>query len=268
MVLFEEGATGESILSAQSNLCADLMAHQAYNLINMYCYTEDGEEDGESTSTSVESKSLGKRITDKIRAILKSISDMITIFKRNFSKNKLTASEYMNSETAKLELQINVQAMEKEVDEEYLAARKIVSKISDITHFPAKDVAAFCDNMEERFHKNRDKLVPIGKAVVSTAVIESARKKAYKAIDGSSMFVKKTDALLDEYEEVERKLTGRQSLKGERAYKAARLNQKGLRGDVYRGLTRLSTTMHKMVKGFTTMSSTLESEVGRAMKKH
>jgi CHASE3 domain sensor protein len=262
MALFEE-ATGGEILLRQNDLKMDLMSHQVYGLIDMYCYTEDGDE----APASTEKKSLGKTIADKIRAILKAISDIIEIFKANFSKNKLTVEEYLSSETGQMEIQLNIEAIHKEIDEEYLAARKIVSKISNVTNFPAEDVAAFCDKWEARIHNNRDKIIPAGKAVASTAAISAVRKQVYKNIDSSKGFVAQTNKILDEIEDEERKALKKPSIAQEKAIKAAKMQQKGLAGTKYRLTARLSSTLEKMVKGWSYIGDTLDSEVKREMKK-
>jgi hypothetical protein len=284
MTLFDD-VTGGEILLRQSNLKVDLMSHQAYNLINMYCYTEDGDEGSSSTDSA--KKSLGSTIIAKIRQILQNIKDMIKLFKANISKNKLTESQYMNSDTARLEIQLNVQEMQKEIDEEYLAARKIVSKIAAATSFPAKDVAAFCDNIQEKIHNNRDKVIPVGKAIVSTAIINSARNKAYQKINDSEKIVEDANKLLDKYAAEEQstlrgiksdEVAYKKQMKAEKqakkeAKKAERLKAKAeqtkgksANAEAYRGMTKLSSTLHSMVKGWTTMAHTLDAEVNRALK--
>jgi hypothetical protein len=160
--------------------------------------------------------------------------------------------------------------MQKEIDDEYLAARKIVSKIASVTKFPAEDVAAFCDNIEAKIRNNKNKIIPAGKVLVSTALVTKARKRAYDKIDAAEGLVKQTNKFIDEYEDIARKSLGKESLAEERANKAAkkkRMEEKPVVGNVYRGLTRLSTTMHKMIKGWTYYAKNLESEAKRASNK-
>lgn len=201
MILYSESAI--EINDKQNALFLDIAAHDIYSMTDMYvesCYMEDA---SEKEDQSDEKKSILKTISNKLRGLIDKIRDIIDGFKASVeSKKNLTAEEFLSSETATVQMEYDIVAMQKEVDQEYLEARKIVSKISGITKVPIDEVAAFCDKMDAKLHENKDKFVPVGKAIVKTTAIDKVRKGVYNNIADSKKLTDDINNYLDEFDKV------------------------------------------------------------------
>lgn len=98
-------------------------------------------------------------IIDKIRRVLNSVSEGI---KQTFGK-QLTVDKYMQSETAQVRFQTDMQLVCKELDAEYNHARKMVRLIASHTPLSEEQVANFIDKTTNMLHKH-------GPAVLKTSV--------------------------------------------------------------------------------------------------
>ena len=160
MVLFTESAM--ELDEKQFGLTMDIYSHDIHSMLDMYtenCYLEEtaSTDDEKSNSTSGK-KSVMQTIIEKLKSMIAKVGEIIDAFKASIEgKKNLTAEEYMGSETAKIQFAYDCEAIQKEVDMEYLEARKIVSSISSITKLPIEKVAAFCDKMDAKLHENKDK---------------------------------------------------------------------------------------------------------------
>ena len=253
MVLFNEKAMELDV--KQCDLMMDIYSHDIHNMLDMYtenCYLEETASTEEERKSSSDGKqTILQTIIAKLKSLIQKISDMIDAFKASIAskKNNLTAEEYMNSETAKIQFAYDVMAIQKEVDEEYLEARKVVQGISKITKVPVDKVAAFCDKMESKLHDNRDKILPTAKAVISTAAIEKTRKSVRDNIMESKNITERSKKLVDDFNKtigVENDPDAKEKLSV---------------------MTRFITVMGKMNKRWMRVSDTLDSEMKRAIKK-
>ena len=156
-------------------------------------------------------------------------------------------------------------AMQKEIDQEYLEARKIVNSISSVTNVPIEKVAAFCDKMDAKLHANKDKFIPAGKAIIKAAAIDQVRKNVYKTVANTDELMKQSNKYLDEFD---------RTVRGPQADKIPDDTQKKANA-----LTRFVGTMGKMVKrwegNFTKatrtinrMSGTFNKEYAKEMHKN
>ena len=236
MILYSESAM--DINAKQVELALNIAAHDIYSMTDMYvesCYMEDA---SEKKNESSEKKTVFNTIVEKIRGLIDRIREIIDGFKASVeSKKNLTAEEYLSSETAEVEMMYDIAAMQKEVDQEYLEARKIVKKISGITNVPIDEVAAFCDKMDAKLHKNKDKFIPAGKAIMKTAAIDGIRKSVYKNISDSKHMTDELQKYLDEFDKV---------ANGGKAPADPDTIQKNANA-----VTRLSVTLGKMVNSWT-----------------
>ena len=256
MALFTEGAMELDI--KQTNLMFDIASHEILSMTDMFvesCYMEDGSTDEEKQKAS----------SDKIRGMIDKVRDIIAGFKASIGgKNAISAEDYINSETAQVELQYDIMAMQKEIDQEYLEARKIVNSISSVTNVPIEKVAAFCDKMDAKLHANKDKFIPAGKAIIKAAAIDQVRKNVYKTVANTDELMKQSNKYLDEFD---------RTVRGPQADKIPDDTQKKANA-----LTRFVSTMGKMVKrwegNFTKatrtinrMSGTFNKEYAKEMRK-
>ena len=240
MVLFTESAM--ELDEKQFGLTMDIYSHDIHSMLDMYtenCYLEEtaSTDDEKSNSTSGK-KSVMQTIIAKLKSMIAKVGEIIDAFKASIEGNKnLTAEEYMGSETAKIQFAYDCEAIQKEVDIEYLEARKIVSGISSITKLPIEKVAAFCDKMDAKLHKNKDKFIPAGKAIMKTAAIDGIRKSVYQNISDSKHMTDELQKYLDEFDKV---------ANGGKAPADPDTIQKNANA-----VTRLSVTLGKMVNSWT-----------------
>ena len=236
MALFTEGAMELDI--KQTNLMFDIASHEILSMTDMFvesCYMEDGSTDEEKQKASSDKKTIWQTIVEKIRGMIDKVRDIIAGFKASIGgKNAISAEDYMNSETAQVELQYDIMAMQKEIDQEYLEARKIVSSISSVTNVPIEKVAAFCDKMDAKLHANKDKFIPAGKAIIKAAAIDQVRKNVYKTVANTDELMKQSNKYLDEFD---------RTVRGPQADKIPDDTQKKANA-----LTRFVSTMGKMGK--------------------
>ena len=239
MALFTEGAMELDI--KQTNLMFDIASHEILSMTDMFvesCYMEDGSTDEEKQKASSDKKTIWQTIVEKIRGMIDKVRDIIAGFKASIGgKNAISAEDYINSETAQVELQYDIMAMQKEIDQEYLEARKIVNSISSVTNVPIEKVAAFCDKMDAKLHKNKDKFIPAGKAIMKTAAIDGIRKSVYQNISDSKHMTDELQKYLDEFDKV---------TNGGKAPADPDTIQKNANA-----VTRLSVTLGKMVNSWT-----------------
>ena len=180
---------------------------------------------------------------------------MIDAFRASVESKKknLTAEEYMGSETARIQFAYDLAAIQREVDAEYLEARKIVSGISKITNVPVEKVANFCDRMEQKIHDNKSKILPAGKAIVTTVAIEKTRNAVRDSIYKSKDITARSKKLIDDFD----KAIGVEPKKEDDPETDKKLSV----------MTRFMTVVGKLEKKWMRVSNTLDSELKRAMKK-
>lgn len=249
MVLFSESAL--ELDERQFGMTMDIYAHSIYSMADMFtenCYLEEtASTEDEKTTSKTGKKSIVQAIVDKLKEMIGKIGEIIDGFKASIDgKKNLTVDEYMNSETAKIQFAYDCEAIKKEVDMEYLEARKVVSSISNITNLPIEKVAAFCDKMDAKLHANKDKFLPAGKAAVTTAVIEKTRKSVRDNIYRSKDILNRSRKVLYDFDRVTDPDYGTEK----------KLN----------ALTRFINTVGKMEKRWVRISSTLDSEFSRYSK--
>ena len=252
MVLFNEKAMELDV--KQCDLMMDIYSHDIHNMLNMYtesCYLEETASTEEEKKSSSEGKqTVLQAIVAKLKSLIQKVGDMIDAFKASItSKKNLTAEEYLNSETARINFAYDVASIIQEVDEEYLEARKVVQGISKITNVPVEKVAAFCDKMDEKLHNNKDKFLPTAKAVVSTIAIEKTRKTVRDRIMESKNITERSKKIVDDFN------------------KTIGVTDDPETDKKVSVMTRFISTIGKMNKRWMRVSDTLDSEMSRAMKK-
>ena len=257
MVLFNEKAM--ELDEKQFNLQMDIYSHDIHSMLDMYtesCYMEETSPNKDEKATkSTEKTSILKTIVAKLKSLIGKIGEMIDAFRASVESKKknLTAEEYMGSETARIQFAYDLAAIQREVDAEYLEARKIVSGISKITNVPVEKVANFCDRMEQKIHDNKSKILPAGKAIVTTVAIEKTRNAVRDSIYKSKDITARSKKLSDDFD----KAIGVEPKKEDDPETDKKLSV----------MTRFMTVVGKLEKKWMRVSNTLDSELKRAMKK-
>lgn len=136
-------------------MCFDLHKELAYYEC---AFLEDGE--SEEKKGSKISEKIHK-LVEKIRAIIDGIKNAFN----SWSKDKLTADVYMNSETAKIALDYDIEQMKKSIDNEFLATRKVVQKLSKWTGGDPEAIARECDAINQHLIDNQRKYIEGAKAI-------------------------------------------------------------------------------------------------------
>ena len=139
-----------------------LMTEYAYDVAMI---DEDLSFMSESEGEQTEKKPSGfiEFIRKAVDYIVKLISDFLEMLGNFFNtKEHITTSDYLGSETGKLQLEYDMERVQKEVDAQMLEGRKLVQLISKGTHIPAEKIAAFSDKCA-RVCKDH------GKVIVGTA---------------------------------------------------------------------------------------------------
>lgn len=161
----------------ESELECAVLCHNALNAYALYeqqMYLEaksdddDVEENAKSEGAFQKLKNAILTILEKINNIIKGFLDSFSVF----SKNRLTADKYMDSDTAKIRLSTDIVAMKKNVDRSYLEMRPVISKISSITGKDLEVVAKKCDAATMFLENNRAKLRKGAVKLVQISVIE------------------------------------------------------------------------------------------------
>lgn len=164
----------------ENNLEVAILEHTALNAIaieTQLAYMEDGETKEASDGILSKIKKTIFTILDKIGALIEGFIDSV----KSLSKNRLTASKYMNSETAKYRLNCDVTKMMEAVDKEYLKTRKVVQAISKGTGVDPAEVANIADTVNETIHN--PVVIAMGKAIVTDVVASNIRAKLVRAMD-------------------------------------------------------------------------------------
>ena len=268
MVLFTESAM--ELDEKQFGLTMDIYSHDIHSMLDMYsenCYLEEtaSTDDEKSNSTSGK-KSVMQTIIAKLKSMIAKVGEIIDAFKASIEGNKnLTAEEYMGSETAKIQFAYDCEAIQKEVDMEYLEARKIVSGISSITKLPIEKVAAFCDKMDAKLHENKDKFLPAGKAIVTTIAIEKTRKSVRDKICQSKDITNRSKKILDDFEKAsDPNYDAKQMINKMKKIENPEYDDTQKKLSL---MTRFINTVGKMEKRWIRISNTLDGEYSRNMKK-
>lgn len=120
-----------------------------------------------------------------IEKIVKCIGKLITDFCEMIgnifnTKDHLTTSDYLNSGTGRIQLEMDMERIQKNIDKEMLEGRKLVQLISKGTKIPASTVADFVDKCARACKDH-------GKMVIGTA-------GAIAIVKGVSSHMKKTKA--------------------------------------------------------------------------
>lgn len=150
-----------------SSLKTDIISYDISNMVNAYkiqSFLESGDE---------KKSSIIGAVLNKIKKILETIGSIVSGFFQGISQiggDHLTPEDYMNSEAAQIRLDEDIVSKKMAIDEEYLKLRKIISKISDISHIPPEAVAMVSDMGNELVHKNRFKIADAGKSMIKAEV--------------------------------------------------------------------------------------------------
>lgn len=159
----------------ENALETSILEHDALNAIGIYeqlIYMEDGEETPASKGVFEHIKAAILKILDSIQTAIDGAIDFI----HSKSKKRLTAEEYMQSNTGQYQLSCDVENMMKAVDNEYLQSRKFVMKVSKLTKQDAEKIAGITDRVNSYLHDNRFKLAALSASAVEYSVVQRLQK--------------------------------------------------------------------------------------------
>lgn len=250
MVFLENGVCAPSheseIAFCESELMCDLIYHQNKQIIDSYTLLclESGDENVKEGVIAKISNAI-KAMIEKIRTTIEGFLDGV----RANSKNRLTADDYMNSETAKLALDADIVAMKDAIDAEFLEARTIVKMISNVTKMDPQDVAKRCDALNQKIIDNRQKYLHGAKGLVQLGIARKIEKDCIKNCSDIQEMVKVTESSVNALKNTASTAKGR---------KAA---------DAYNVLNKFTATLYKLSDQSVDMSNMISKAQAKGSEK-
>lgn len=165
-VLYLESALEISNIAAENEMALDSFKFQLFF------------EEGDNASGN----GLMDKIIRGIQLILQKIRMMgerCMYVIKNIGKSRLTAEEYMNSETGAAEYHRRCGEIAKEIDDAFLEARPLINAISNATNMNPALVEKICDGLNKRIEKsNWEELFK--RAVTKQAYAKKLHNGTYK----------------------------------------------------------------------------------------
>ena len=137
-------------------------------------------EEGDSEKT----QGFFSKIIEKLSKLLEKIGNIFSSIIEGFKslgtgkKKRLTAEEFLNSETGQAKLMADFDKIGDQIDAEYRAARPIIQNISKITKIDDSVVEAWCDNLNEKVAQVYDE----NKTDIKNEAMFLARQKSAEVV--------------------------------------------------------------------------------------
>lgn len=122
---------------------------------------------------------------NKIIASIKNfIGGFIRMIENMFSgKENMTAEDYFESPTGKIQFQCDVREIEKAIDQEVLKGRKLIQAISSVTGVSDEEVAKFVDGTTKALKKFTPIVIPAVAAWGIKSAVAKSMKKNEKDVE-------------------------------------------------------------------------------------
>lgn len=133
-------------------------------------------------------------VTKVIDSIKKMITDFCEMIENIFSKKeRVTTSDYLNSNAGKTQLTKDMDEIQRKVDNEMLKGRKLVQAISKATKIPDREVADFVDGCSKFVKDNGKAVIATAGTVASIAIVNKHLKNKNNEIDNIKNDAKAAD---------------------------------------------------------------------------
>ena len=232
------------IYARENALEISILNHSISEDLNIYSEMTFFESGDDSETDGVLAK-----IGANIRKIIDNILNFITGFFKSIGMNvgeKLTVSDYMNANSTKIHLNQDIQAIQKEIDEELMEGHKITKLLSKKTGFDPKMVQSFVDRVTNFTIDN-------GGTIISTALTVTFANALSNNILGGQKLAK-------ELNEVERRTE-------EEAVRSGKISEDKLRKQGHEKLAAI-TKVANSVSIIMRRASSAYGSVERQLKKH
>lgn len=149
---------------------------------------EESEEGTESNKPS----GFANFIDKVVKSIGKLITDFCDMIKNIFNTNEhLTTSDYLSSDTGKIQLEMDMEKIQKNIDRELLEGRKIIQLISKGTKIPASTIADFTDKCARACKDHGKMIIGTAGAMAIVKGVSSHMKRAKSQVDDAGEDAKK-----------------------------------------------------------------------------
>ena len=199
---FEEGYCKPSnnleIPFLENEVAIGVAYHNAMNISNLLmesAFLEDGDEGAKKTGLIAKMRAAIHTICDKIINVINGFFEGL---KNAFSKKEhIDVDAYLRSETGTIRFNQDVKQMEKDIDAEYLKARTIIQKISNVTKFDPAEVEELCDELNKMIHDHREGIKRTTGSIVKGTMAYNIAKKAQRRTEEAKEWAKQADDLAD-----------------------------------------------------------------------